>query len=93
MQPPKLFVPNAFTPGGKNPVFIPYGVFIDVSDYLFSIYNRWGTLIFQTNDPNTGWDGTYKGDKAQNDVYVYYIRYKNSRNKYIDKSGSVTLIR
>jgi gliding motility-associated-like protein len=93
LQPPKLFVPNAFTPGGKNPVFIPYGVFIDVSDYLFSIYNRWGTLLFQTNDPNTGWDGTFKGDKAENDVYVYYIRYKNSRNKYINKSGSITLIR
>ena len=92
LQPPKLFVPNAFVPKGLNSIFLPMGVFVDATDYQFSIYNRWGQEIFATSDLKQGWDGRYKGSYAPAGVYVYSIKYKNSQNKYIEKRGIVTLI-
>ncbi|NVO03970.1 MAG: gliding motility-associated C-terminal domain-containing protein [Bacteroidetes bacterium] len=92
LQAPKLFVPNAFVPKGYNTIFLPIGVFVDATDYQFSIYNRWGQEIFSTSDLKQGWDGMYKGTYAPEGVYVYTIRYKNSQNKYIEKRGIVTLV-
>ena len=43
----------------------------DVTMNLFSVFNRWGQLIFQTNDPNTKWDGTFKEVLCPIEVYVY----------------------
>jgi len=53
-----VFIPNAFSPNndGKNDIFKPM-VFGNVSQYRFSIYNRWGEKIFETSDPQKGWDG------------------------------------
>ena len=64
--------PNAFTPNGdtKNELF---RVRYKCSLYNFSmrIYNRWGELIFETTDPNSGWDGTYKGIAQPEEVYMW----------------------
>lgn len=71
----KLFIPNAFTPNndGKNDVFRP--VLFNVSNYELFIFNRWGDLIFQTTDPEEGWDGTFNGNIVQFDVYTYKLTY------------------
>lgn len=93
LQPPRFYLPNAFSPTGINNIFIPVTVFVDVQDYQYTIYNRWGLMVFQTTDINTGWDGTYKGSLAPQGVYVYAIKYKNSQNMLIEKHGTVTMFK
>lgn len=97
-------IPNAFTPnsngsnGGifdinslSNDIFYPFVKF--VTDYHFVIFNRWGELIFETNDVNIGWDGYYKGTMCQQDVYVWKIDLKYTNGKKLSKAGDVTLVR
>jgi gliding motility-associated-like protein len=70
-----LYIPNCFTPNGdgKNEVFMPKGD--GITSYDMKIFNRWGQLIFETTDINQGWDGRYKGNKVQIDVYVCVVDY------------------
>lgn len=89
-----IFAPNAFTPNedGNNDVFKIFSNCIDFKEMY--IYNRWGEKIWYTSDMNTGWDGTYKGVKQNQGVFVYVIYYQtifNRSNKML--KGSVTLIR
>lgn len=93
LQNPHFYVPNAFIPNGVNNIFIPVSVFIDAADYSFTVYNRWGQMIFETTDSRQGWDGKFNGNPCPQDVYAYLIRYKNSQGNYIEKSGTITLIR
>jgi len=93
LQPPRFYVPNAFAPKGLNNIFIPVNVFVNSEDYLFSIYNRWGMIIFSTSDTKMGWNGTFDGLPSPQGVYVYSIKYKNSQGKTVQKSGTVTLLR
>jgi len=58
---PKIYLPNAFTPGGQNPVYKPLGNFAEFSEYRFDVYNRWGELIFTSREFSLGWDGSFKG--------------------------------
>lgn len=72
---PKVFIPNAFSPNadGSNDVFKP------VADcaltYAMQIYNKWGAVIFATEDLTEGWDGTYKGEPVPSGNYSYVILY------------------
>lgn len=93
-QAPTIFIPDAFCPTGKNKIFKPVGLYISSQGYDLSILNRWGDLVFETNDPDVGWDGTYKGGKiVQEGVYVYLLTYTSSRGEYFQKKGTVTLIK
>lgn len=92
-QVPKLFVPSAFVPDGLNKEFLPFGVFIDATDYSLMVFSRWGEVVFETKDPNEGWDGTYKGNGVQMGVYTYVLQFRNTENKLIVKRGTVTLLR
>ncbi len=95
LQKPRLYVPNAFTPttGNVNSVFIPYGVYIDSQDYLFQVFNRWGSMIYETRNVAEGWDGSYKSQPSPAGVYIYLVRFKTSSGDYFEKRGSVTLLR
>ncbi|MEX0967457.1 MAG: gliding motility-associated C-terminal domain-containing protein [Bacteroidia bacterium] len=64
-----IFFPNAFTPGGRNPLFKAVGY--NVTRWNLEIYNRWGELIFSTTDFSKGWDGTFKGTACPEGVYVF----------------------
>jgi gliding motility-associated-like protein len=91
-----IYVPNAFTPTGDgiNDIFIPIIDGIDPESYEFMIFNRWGELIFQTNNPQKGWDGTHRGVNAQQDVYVWKIIVKDAiEHKKRTYYGHVTLLR
>ncbi|MDF2437043.1 MAG: hypothetical protein K0Q95_1419 [Bacteroidota bacterium] len=92
-QEAEVYIPNAFKPAGLNNIFIPVTNYIDISDYEFDVFNRWGLKIFSTTDVSQGWDGTHKGQKSGVGVYVYLLRFKTSRGNYIERKGSVTLIR
>ncbi len=85
------YIPNAFSPNGKNPIFKPVNVFVNSSTYIFSIYSRTGELLFQTHNPNEGWDGKIKGILAPQGVYVYHLVY-DPNGAPIKKSGVVTLL-
>ncbi len=65
-----------------------------VSDYSFSVYNRYGNLMFTTNDPNRGKDGIFNTRKAETGLYMYNVRYRAmngvARHSY---NGNFTLIR
>jgi len=58
-----------------------------------SVFNRWGQLVFSTENPLDGWDGTYQGSQATEDVYVYRINYRDALRKERTEVGRVTLIR
>ena len=91
-----LFMANAFTPGNDlvNNVFYPKGRNITVT--LFQIYNRWGELIFETDQDGVGWDGTYKGEYVQEGLYMWKLNYTTPNGPYIKKNnaaGQIVLIR
>ncbi len=69
-----LWLPNAFTPrGGNNNLFSPSYTFMQSENYLFQIYNRMGVLVFETTNPDSAWNGTYKGSIVAQGSYVYII--------------------
>jgi gliding motility-associated-like protein len=91
-----LFMANAFSPGNDwvNNVFMPRGRNITVK--LFQIYNRWGELVFETDQNNVGWDGTYQGEYVQEGLYIWKLFYNTANGPYIKKNnafGQILLIR
>jgi len=85
-----LYVPNAFTPDGKNEVFKAIGTHIN--DFKMTVYNRWGELIFESDDINNGWDGKFRKEAVPMDVYIWIITYKAYETAKI-AYGNVTLLR
>lgn len=70
---PYVYVPNAFSPNGDGDNDLVYVRGVVISSFVFRIYNRWGQLVFETNDQFVGWDGKYKGVALDPDVYDYYL--------------------
>lgn len=91
---PLVYVPNAFTPGGLNPIFIPVVSFQDVSKYEFSIVDRWGQVVFQTNDPAQGWDGHHQqsGKLVAPNLYLYVLKVVDGNNQEYFFRGNVSVI-
>lgn len=92
-QSSNTFIPEAFTPKKLNPIFKPLNIFVDASNYQFVIYTRAGAEIFRTQNPNMGWDGTYKGSDAGVGIYVYFVRYQKPDGGLFERTGTVLLIR
>ena len=89
-----MYLPNAFSPNkdGKNDLLniIHLGVFeLDV----FRIYNRWGELVYETNDLKKGWNGYFKSEPAPIGVYVYYIAGHGHNDRKVSMTGNVALIK
>ncbi|MCW3090591.1 MAG: Gliding motility-associated C-terminal protein [Ferruginibacter sp.] len=89
-----VYMPKAFTPNYDN-----------LNDYFrvpssnknrlirFTIFNRWGHLIFQTTNPQRGWDGTWRNEPLPSDTYVYYLEMEGFSGKRILEKGSFILVR
>ena len=90
---PVIYVPNAFVPEGVNAVFKPTLIFGEPADYSLIVYNRYGGKIFETNDPNTGWDGRIGGKVAQQGGYAYHIRFTAADGTAVERQGIVLLVR
>ncbi|HET6255655.1 MAG TPA: PKD domain-containing protein [Puia sp.] len=90
---PLLDVPNAFTPGrfGTNAIVKVVG--FGIVHMTWRIYNRWGQVVFQSDDPNIGWDGYYRGQMQPMDVYAYTLEADFSDGTHATKKGDITLIR
>lgn len=90
---PIIYIPNVFSPtkDGLNDKFKPSNS--GLKKYELSIKNRWGELIFKTEDPDNAWDGTYMGKDAPIGVYVYYVKYEDFRDKKYNTKGTLHLLR
>jgi gliding motility-associated-like protein len=91
---PTVFVPTAFTPNsdGKNDVVRPIAVGIKKINY-FSIYNRWGQLVFTTTINGRGWDGKIAGQLQGSNTFVWMVSAIDYIGKPVFLKGTVTLIR
>ncbi len=90
---PFIFVPNAFSPNGDGKNDILYVQSDIVEEIYFAIYNRWGNLLFETNDIKKGWDGKFNEEKVEASVLVYYIKAKCLNKETFIKKGNITIIR
>jgi gliding motility-associated-like protein len=92
-----VLAPTGFTPdeNGVNDIFRVVTTCDEGFEFFeFKIFNRWGELVYQTNNPRQGWDGWYKGRRAEIGVYAFYVEYM--KNFGISKEiikGNVTLVR
>lgn len=86
--------PTAFTPdgNGENDFFRP-AAYDGIGEYHLIIYNRWGQVVYETENPDFGWNGKFRGKPAVQDVYAWRVRGKYRNGQPFEKSGSVTLIR
>ena len=90
---PGFLLPNAFTPDGdgRNDVFRVQTFGEDELTELL-VFNRWGEKVFETNDPATGWDGTYRGKPQPLGAFIYLLR-SGCRGQDLQQTGTVTLLR
>ncbi|MBA3830021.1 MAG: gliding motility-associated C-terminal domain-containing protein [Taibaiella sp.] len=88
-----LDVPKAFSPNGDGSNDILYVRGVNISSIHFVVYNRWGNTVFETNNMNQGWDGTYNGQKQPMETYAYFIKATTIAGIGIKKKGNVILLR
>lgn len=100
----ELRIPNAFTPNTNGPrgggmngdefndIFLPAGK--GLTEFHMQVFDRWGTLVFESNDTGIGWDGYDRNDKLMPaGVYVYKVMVRTSNGEQVTRAGDVTLIR
>lgn len=90
---PLIGVPNAFSPNGDNE---NDRIFVEgegITSFNFQIYNRWGELVYESNDQSEGWDGTYKGVPQEMEVYTYVVSVQFIDNTTQTLKGNITLLR
>jgi gliding motility-associated-like protein len=90
---PKLYVPTAFSPNndGHNEVFRVQTT--GVHNFTLKIFSRWGEKVFETNDPDEGWDGTYQGEMVPAGVYMYTVQGEGNTYEQFSREGTINLIR
>ena len=90
----RFFVPNAFSPNndGLNDIFHPI-INGKISEYYFAVYNRYGQMVFNTDNINIGWNGTVKGQPQNSGIFVWHARYKIKNEEIKIVKGSVLLVR
>lgn len=100
IEPPfYVYVPNTFTPNGNQlndlfyPVMSSYAI-NEFENYLFTVFNRWGDLVYRTQVPGQGWDGFYKGILSQQGVYTWKLSFVHQlSHQEIDRHGQVNLLK
>ncbi|TRX56008.1 gliding motility-associated C-terminal domain-containing protein [Fulvivirga sp. M361] len=93
IKPNNIYYPNAFTPNRNNinETFTVNGKFM--ISYELNIFNRWGELVFTSDNPETGWDGTFEGKDLPLGTYVFKVEIIDQAGREIAKTGTVLLIR
>lgn len=95
LQTAKVYVPNAFSPNGDgaNDVFRPYLQFGAPLAYELRVFDRWGGLVFESQDYNTGWDGMRLSEPMNVGAYAYQLRIVQADGTLIERSGEIYLMR
>jgi gliding motility-associated-like protein len=95
----RYFLPNAFSPNsdGVNEEFFGVGSMEGARDFHFSIWNRWGELLFESTDPTAsgGWNGKTQnvGKDAPAGTYTALVSYRDPRGRRVEHRGAVILVR
>ena len=91
----EFFVPTVFSPNGEGPAannrLCIYGNCI--AELKYSVYNRWGEVVFSTEDPEGCWDGTFRGQSVQTGVYAYKVYAVLFDGTEINESGNLTILK
>jgi gliding motility-associated-like protein len=91
------YVPNTFTPDGdgNNGMFKPIITSgIEVNEYDLLIFNRWGAVIFESKNPEVGWDGRFGGEIMQDGTYIWKLNFRaKASGKRTQKVGHVNILR
>ena len=87
-------LPDVFSPNGDqtNDAFSPVIICPDVTNYNLKVFNRWGELVYETNDPMGEWDGNFGGNPQPMDVYAWLVSY-DVEGMSLQRSGELTLVR
>jgi len=90
----QLYFPNAFTPNGdgRNEIFKPHADG-DLIQYELSVYDRWGALIFDSQDVSRGWDGLFHGHVQPSGTFVWTCRYRFKGDRVRTEKGVILLLR
>lgn len=94
---PEIFIPNAFTPNGDglNDYFMAEGKNID--SFRMKIYNKWGEMIFESENIYQGWNGQYENRPCPQGTYIYTIQYTGfetvDKQSVVSKNGTLQLIK
>jgi len=89
----EIWTPNAFTPNGdgKNDFFAPV-LSVIPDDFLMLIYDRFGIVVFRSENPDYGWDGRINGNNlAQEGVYIYHVQISSFNGQRLNKTGHITV--
>ncbi|HEU5147831.1 MAG TPA: PKD domain-containing protein, partial [Chryseosolibacter sp.] len=92
---PNAFIPNVTGPGSSNvmnnEVFLP--LVEKAAKFQMLVFNRWGELLFESVNPDVGWDGYYQGRLCAQDVYIYRITLEFENGRTITRTGDINLLR
>ena len=91
----RVFVPDAFNPVSpveKNRLFKPEVTFVSIKTYEFKVFDRWGELLYKSNNYDDVWDGKYKDKLVSEGTYIYYVKYESSNNQKLEKRGTFNVI-
>jgi gliding motility-associated-like protein len=91
-----VYIPNTFTPNddGINDTFFIRGVGLKSEGFVMEVFDRWGSMMFNTRDINKGWDGTFKGAKVEQGTYVYKVKvYCDNGKGKKEFKGHITLLK
>lgn len=86
----QLIIPNVFTPNGDEANDLFFITSNGLTEYNLTIVNRWGNTVFESEDPNEGWDGTSGGELCADGTYFYILKAKSASKEY-NKHGHITL--
>lgn len=88
-----VFVPDAFTPNGDGYNDVLEAKSEQLQSFEFSVMNRWGVVVFHSDDIAKGWDGTFEGTNAPVGYYYYKMTFVDDINQTVEKSGTFMLLR
>jgi len=88
-----VFVPTAFSPDGDGVNDVACAYYPCYEKFDFTIYNRWGEVVFESHDTQTCWNGIYRGEKANTGTYAWSFYVNRSSGEKIIRKGTITLIR
>ena len=93
----RYFLPNAFTPNSDstNDTYKGVGIMEGATNFRMTIWNRWGELIFESSDPENGWNGRKfnTGKESPSGVYIVMVTFSGPRGEDFELKGFATLLR
>ncbi len=88
-----VFVPSAFTPNNDNLNDMIYVKTLGIERFDFKVFNRWGELVFETDDPDIGWDGTYKGVVQHTQTFGWILKTWDYDGEVEKETGTITILK